>query len=298
MEIKTLTAILCSSALFLTACGGGSDHDNYTGKEISNVDYSKSQTIELITPRVFSFTKNIGNPFIYMVDLINEIYYISSNPNEQDNQATCESGTVQKNEDNSITLNNCKNLRVNGNIATNLRNLTLSGTVQSKFTGTPSIEKHDITLTYLTIKYSDLEQVNYHGHLLRGVTDNKIQYDANKLEITGTEPSNKEHLLLNDYHLTISSTPVSSLTSVITKGFLQANNNGQKYTVKFDSDIEFPSGKTIPNSAIINIEDTKNNKNAISIKNTTSGQALVSAFAEGRSVTGYPKTMEWRDLRQ
>lgn len=296
METKTLAAILCSSTLLLTACGGGSDSNHYTGSENSNVDYSKPQTIELITPRVFSFTKNIGNPFFYMVDLIDEIYYISSNPNEQDNQATCESGTVQKNTDNSITLKNCKNLRVNGNIATNLRNLTLSGTVQIKFTETQITEKQDITLTNVMIKYSDLEQVNYHGDLLRSVTDHKIQYDANKLEITGTDSTNKESLLLNDYHLTVSFNPVSSLTYVITKGFLQANNNGQKYAVKFDSDIEFPSRKTIPNNAIINIEDTKNNKNAISIQNTSNGQALVSAFAESRSVTGYPKTIEWDDL--
>jgi hypothetical protein len=44
------------------------------------------------------------------------------------------------------------------------------------------------------------------------------------------------------------------------------------------------------------IEDTNNVKNSIKLSNTSNYQALISAYANGITVSGYPKTVDWNEL--
>ncbi len=84
-------------------------------------------------------------------------------------------------------------------------------------------------------------------------------------------------------------------------GILTGDINNQLFSVKFDNTFE-SRNLTVGNKGLyftqfdttqILIEDTSNSKNSISIRNTTDGKALLSAFANGASVSGYPKTVDW-----
>ena len=70
--------------------------------------------------------------------------------------------------------------------------------------------------------------------------------------------------------------------------------------MNFKSDIRFENINDkiafYPNSADIVIEDTNNVKNSIKISNTSNYKALIRAYADGITVAGYPKTIEWSDL--
>lgn len=296
-------AILCSSTLLLTACGGSdSDNDTYNGGgNQSNVDYSKAETSDLMTHPVVSLAKEMDNPLLYIGNIASEIHADTVDP---DVQTSCASGTVQKNSNGTVTLDNCKNLKIHGSIYDDVKDLTLSGTIKSVETdtksGSISTEKYEITLTNLTVKYENGEVETYNGKMLQTFTYNetteesKSQYDIDKIEATYTDKIDKERHILTNYRLTEMSSPISSLaTPAIASGTLQGDVNGQKFSVKFDSNIEYNWGTFAPTQATINIEDTSNSKNVITIKNTTDGKAIISAFANGTSVTGYPKTVNW-----
>ena len=118
-----------------------------------------------------------------------------------------------------------------------------------------------------------------------------------EIEASFTDKTDKERYILTNYRLTETSNQSSSNTTpAIATGTLQGDVNGQKFSVKFDSDIKYSWGEFAPSQANINIEDTNNSKNTITIKNTTDGKALISAFANGTSVTGYPKTINWYEF--
>ncbi|WP_252716580.1 hypothetical protein [Acinetobacter haemolyticus] len=48
-----------------------------------------------------------------------------------------------------------------------------------------------------------------------------------------------------------------------------------------------------PSQAKLDIEDINNKQNSIVITRTTNGQALINAYANNRSVAGFPQTIEW-----
>ena len=75
--------------------------------------------------------------------------------------------------------------------------------------------------------------------------------------------------------------------------FAEDHERFQKFSVNFDSNREYDLYSSSPNIAVINIQDTNNSKNAITIKNTSNGKVLISAFANGTSVSGYPTTVDW-----
>ena len=128
MRNKVLTTALCSSALLFTACGGGSSNENNTNAGASNVDYSKAETSDLMTHPVVSLAKEMDNPLLYIGNIASEIHADTVDP---DVQTSCASGTVQKNSNGTVTLDNCKNLKIHGSIYDDVKDLTLSGTIKS-----------------------------------------------------------------------------------------------------------------------------------------------------------------------
>lgn len=292
-------AILCSSTLLLTACGGSdSDNDTYNGGgNQSNVDYSKAETSDLITYPVVNLSKEMDNSLIHTANIAEEIHYDVIDPDQEGYTTSCESGTVQKNSNDSVTLTNCKNFKVNNEIMQDVKGLTLSGTIHSKFTQTQTSEKYEITLNNVSIKHIDGEVETYNGTMLQTFTygdatgKSTAQYDVSRMEAT-LKDEDTERLILTNYRLTETSTE-SSATQATANGKLQGDFNGQKYSVTFNSNIKYGWSNFAPSEANINIEDTNNNKNAITIQNTTGGKALISAFANGTSVVGFPKTVDW-----
>ncbi len=300
MKNKILTTALCSSALLLTACGGSSSssEDNSTSGNnsiTSNVNYSKAETSDLVTYPVMSLIKFQDNP-LYVANIASEIYEIAA----EGLQTSCESGTVVKNSNGSVTLNNCKNYKIEGTTFSDVEGLTLSGTVNGDITATQALEKYIITLTNVTIKNGD-EVETYNGQITQIYTYNettqngKAQYSVNKMEMTWANNTENERYSLTDYALTEEYGPAFAVTPAIANGTLQGDVNGQKFSVKFDSNYNYDWSNTgvVVDTATINIQDTTNSKNAITIQNTTGGKALISAFANGTSVVGFPKTVDW-----
>ena len=304
-------AILCSSTLLLTACGGSdSDNDTYNGGgNQSNVDYSKAETSDLMTHPVVSLVKEMDNTLIRAANMADEIHYDVTDPDNEGWQTSCESGTVKKNSNNTVTLDNCKNFKIRGEIAYGMDGLTLSGTINTVETAvsnkstSPSIDKYEIVLTNFTIKNSDGEVETYTGKMLQTFTyDQSVNkhtslYEVSQMDVTWADQTDKEHYIVTNYYVTETNDTSNSTSSPVTpataNGTLQGDVNGQKFSVKFDSNIEYKWGTFAPTKATINIEDTNNSKNTITINNTTDGKALISAFANGSSVTGYPKTVNW-----
>lgn len=72
------------------------------------------------------------------------------------------------------------------------------------------------------------------------------------------------------------------------------------FSVNFNSNFKFPTEVDLyalkPNAAKVEIVDLYNQQNTISITQTISGQALVSAYANAKLVQGYPKTVSWNEL--
>lgn len=342
MQKKLLSPLLLSCMLGLTACGGSGGDTSNTGNNsnntensgnsgnnsgngnstensgnnsnnsgndnnttASNVDYNTAETVDLIAEPVLSLTKNIDHPVIDIAHFAEEIHYSTADPDKtgETGVVSCESGTVQKNNNGSATLNKCKSFSIDGKAYQYTEGLTLSGTILSIPTYTETTEQYDITLNNLTVNYGDGEVEVYHGNIVEKFTHHdggsKAQFDITKMELTWTDKNEKEHYILSDYSLTETYTYTSSsATPAKAKGNLQGDINGQKFSVNFDSDLEYGWTASNPNisRAAINIEDTTNAKNSIKIERATNGQALVSAFVNSTSVIGFPKTVGWNDF--
>ncbi|ESK56534.1 MAG: hypothetical protein I8H98_11240 [Moraxellaceae bacterium] len=299
MTNKILASALCTGTLLLTACGGGdSSNENHT--TTSNIDYSKSETIDLITPPIVALSTIKYNPLYFINKLANDIdFYADEEINTGDGKATCESGTIKKNANGSFTINNCKNLKMN-NIT---YGIVISGTIQSveNFNEkTQEFISNDLTLTNFTIKYDDNETEKYNGKVLQTYTFNettkdlRVDYKISNMSFTWSDNTNQESYNLTDYLLT-ETYNVSTYTTTKAQaiGKLQANIDRQKFSVNFNSNREYSLYNPSPNTAVINIEDANNAKNAITIKNSTAGKVLISAFANGTSLSGYPKIVDW-----
>ncbi|WP_087544824.1 hypothetical protein [Acinetobacter sp. WCHA29] len=298
MTNKILVSALCTGALLLTACGGGgSSNESYT--TTSTVDYNKSKTIDSISLPIVSLTSIKYNPLYFISNLADDTFYYADKLNNNLSPAvSCESGTFKKDTDGSVILNNCKNIKINDNSY----NFTISGKIYSNYTVNEdkSVINNDLSLTNFIIKYNDSEIENYNGKVVKTYTFNdatenlKVDYKINNLIFTWSDNTNKESYNLTDYLLTEThNVGTYTTTKAQAKGRLQATIDNQKFSVIFDSNREYDLYSSSPNIAVINIQDTDNSKNAITIKNTSNGKVLISAFANGTSVSGYPKTVNW-----
>lgn len=302
MTNKTLVLTLSIGTLLLTACGGGNSNQE-SHSTTSTVDYSKSETIDLIASPILSLSTTKHNPIYFVNKIANDInFYADEEFNTGDQRATCESGTIQKNKDGSFTINNCKNLKMNNTTY----GFVISGTINSiqNFNEeTHEFISNDLTLTNFAIKYDDgkdSEIEKYNGKILQTYTFSeatknlKIDYKINNMAVTLNNNINQDNYNLTDYLLTeIYNVSTYTTTIAQAKGRIQANVDNQKFSVNFDSNREYDLYSSSPNIAVINIQDTNNSKNAITIKNTSNGKVLISAFANGTSVSGYPITVDW-----
>jgi hypothetical protein len=307
MTNKTLVLTLSIGTLLLTACGGGGDSENYSSSGDknpikSNVDYNKSETIDLITEPVVSLSKKFENPVIDISTIAIGIHYQIIDPKNEGYKISCESGTIQKNSNGSITLNNCKNYKINNIIDRNMKNFIFSGTIDNKINNNETLtqmsSRYEITLSDFSIKNIDGELIKLSGKIIQNFMRDKTtgiikaQFDVDNMENKWIDQEDNGRNILTNYHLVEIST--ESSMSALASGTLQGDENGQKYSVKFDSKVEYPWSSTFaPTIADINIEDSNNLKNAVTIKNTIGGKASINAFANGTSVSGYPKTVNW-----
>lgn len=306
MKTKLLTTALCSSVLLLTACGGGGSDDKQSTTQaptISNINYNNASTVDLVIDPVLNLSVSENNIIADVANFAEEIHWVVTDPENQGYITTCDSGTIQKNSNGSVTFNNCKNFKYNG-IALNLEEtLTLSGTVQSQFSETSIFDQYNITLGNFIIEYSTGGIDTLNGNVVLKYTPNVnnslYQTIIKKMEISWVDGSEKEFYTLSDYSLDETFNHVAPNNSVAKgKGKLQADFNGQKYSIEFNSNIDYTQTATTPtvNTANINIVDTTNIRNNISIRNSTNGNALISAFANSTSVAGFPKTVNWAIL--
>ena len=114
------------------------------------------------------------------------------------------------------------------------------------------------------------------------------------LSVFDDETKKTQRLMINNYQLNVNNLMFTAL------GNIQGTPESKFFSVNFKSDVRFENDTDkiafYPNFAEIMIEDTNNIKNTIKISNTSNYKALISAYADGITVTGFPKTVEWDEL--
>lgn len=219
---------------------------------------------------------------------------------------TCETGEIVKNTNGSITLNNCKNLKIDGEFhdeESNHEDVILSGTIQTHITDTANLEQYEITLNQFTIKYEDGAE-SYDGKIVQKYSSAQpstyvAQTDVNNMKITFVDDKNKQVYILSDYRL-IETTSSATVPTSVALGKLQGDLSNKIFSVNFTSQMKFGNQNPshIPSDVNISIKDTANIKNEITIEkalNNNPYQFQISAFADGKSVAGFPKLGYWDD---
>ena len=298
MKNILLTTILSSSLILLTACGGGSEANNNDKTPIQtkeNVDYTKAETIESIYEPIANLSQQQGNIILIGTDLAESLYYgIRAGSNLR-----CSKGSYTKNSDKSITFNNCEfidTVNDEGSSITRLRIITISGSISSKEILSSNSGRYETTLRNFKIKSSETGALTYNGNVVSEYSSNYAKHDITKMTFTvfDDETQQTHQLIINNYQL------ISNSLSITAKGNIEGNPENKIFSVNFISDIGFESQTAknafSPNYADITIEDTNNIRNSIKISNTINSKALIRAYADGITVTGYPKTVDWAEL--
>jgi len=300
MKNKTLTSVFLSS-LFLTACGGEGDNANngnsFQGKE--KLDYSKPENLELIYAPIINLSSINENQLIDTITLAESIFYLVKNEQSTSYKASCQNkdGTISRN-NHSVTLNNCYLQVIEDNKAHLIleKPLLISGTISTRGYWFQNNFKIDTTLNQFKVEV-DNETTTYNGNKSSQAYDPNIypfKYDISQMDFTWSDKKHIETYKLTNY----SFEPWS--TGSITKGRLVGINNNKEFSVNFDNQIKFRSVEDAlafyPSFAEIFIEDTNNNKNSINITRTTDYKALMRAYANGVTVTGFPKVVAWEEL--
>ncbi|MDR7016521.1 hypothetical protein [Acinetobacter sp. 3657] len=308
MTNKLLISTICSGALLLTACGGGDNNQpSFNSKE--KLDFSKKENIEIINETVVSISNEYENPIIEIGTIAQEIHNLISNQNPDHHTVSCQSGSAILNNDSSVTLNNCKNLTVNSNngsypIFGRDEVVIASGTIQAKFSQSSNSEKIDLTLINFNIDFADeLHTVN--GKLTKTSTSmsNDIYrdlFEANQFtykSLDKLDKTNNYQFIINNYTLTSDYSISTGEIDSNAKGQLTGDVKAKFFSVNFNSHFAFNNiqylEKMDPSQAKLDIEDINNKQNSIVITRTTNGQALINAYANNRSVMGFPQTIDW-----
>ena len=302
MTNKILASVLCSGALLLTACGGGSsDSTNNQTKNDSKekLDYNKSETIDIINDSVVNLSNQSENLLLNIAILADGTYKQATAINSK---LPCISGTATVNTDNSVTLNNCK-LMLNDTGTT----ISVSGNIQSNTTVSGASAKSELTLTNMNIDLTD-ESVSFNGklnHTYTIISNNLTQnlFETNQVTYKFIDKKNNNSIhqyTLKNYALTSNFNASTGNIENIARGQLNGESSSEIFSVNFNSNFKFPTEVDLyalkPNAAKVEIVDLYNQQNTISITQTISGQALVSAYANAKLVQGYPKTVSWNEL--
>lgn len=295
MTNKLLTSLICSGALLLTACGGGGDDNQsgFNGKE--KLDYTKAESIQSIYEPIITLSQEEDNIVLIGNEFAESIYY-SINAG---NNFRCSGGSYTKNSDKSITFNNCKfmtSVKDEDSAIERLGIFTISGSVNSKeILSTDSVRYETTFKDFKLIPPSD-STITYNGNLISKYTPTSTQYQIKEmaLNVFDDETKKSQQLMIKNYQLNVNNLMLTAL------GNVQGNPENKFFSVNFKSDLRFANSNDKldfhPNFAEIMIEDTNNIKNMIKISNTSNYQALVSAYANGITVVGFPKTIGWDEL--
>ncbi|WP_336937337.1 hypothetical protein [Acinetobacter modestus] len=297
MKNTLLITLFCGSTVLLTACGGGSDSNNNENslQTKEKVDYTRAETIESIYEPIINLSQEKNNIFLIGTEFAESLYYnIYAGSNFK-----CSDGSYTKNSDRSITFNKCKFLdyvKDDNSGIIRLRVITISGLVNSKETLYEDSKRYETTLKNFKIISPNNDSITYNGNILSKYSDNNAQYQIKKMALSAFDNEIKEtqQLTVNNYQLN-----ANNLT-IIGQGNVEGNPEDKVFSVNFKSELSFQSNNDkiafYPNYADIVIEDTNNVKNSIELSNTSNYQALISAYANGITVSGYPKIIDWNEL--
>ncbi|MCU4389028.1 hypothetical protein [Acinetobacter haemolyticus] len=292
---NNILIILCSSTLLLTACGGGSDSSNSNDlfQGIPKIDYTKPESIELIYEPIITLSQEDDNIVLIGTEFAESLYYSI----HAGNNFKCSEGSYTKNSDKSITFNKCQFLDFDNNSRLiNLRLMTISGSINSKEILSTDSVRYETTLKNFKIIPASDSTITYNGNIISQYRPTSSQYQIKKmsLNVFDEETQKTQQLIISNYQLNVNNLMITAL------GNVEGNPNNKYFSVNFKSDLKFENDMDkrafYPNFAEIIIEDTNNIKNSIKISNTSNYKSLIHAYADGKTVTGYPKTVEWDDL--
>lgn len=297
MKNKLFTTILYSSIILLTACGGGSDgSSNGTSTQSKEkIDYTKAESIESIYEPIISLSQENDNIALIGTEFAENIYYAIY----AGNNFKCSKGSFTKNSDKSITFNNCEfddSLKNELGDIVQLRIYAISGSVNSKEVLSTDSVRYETSLKNFKIIPPSDSTITFNGDFVSKYTRSSTQYQIKEmvLSVFDDETKKTQQLMINNYQLNVNNLMLTAL------GNIQGTPESKFFSVNFKSDVRFENDTDkiafYPNFAEIMIEDTDNIKNTIKISNTSNYKALISAYADGITVTGFPKTVEWDEL--
>ncbi|MCH7389275.1 hypothetical protein [Acinetobacter dispersus] len=300
MSNKLLISTICSGALLLTACGGGGDNNQTSFDSKEKLDYKQLETTKVITESVFNLSNESDNLLIYITILTKGIYDRAKN-----SDLSCETGSVKINNDNTVTLNNCKNFWVPSE-GKKLAG-TVSGTILSSTSNTASSEKVELKLSNININLDSSDQsiffngpINYTFKAINNNLNNDL-YETNQAAfkfIDKMDSKNYHQYALNNYQLISNYTKSTNSVENISKGQLNGEINGKVFSVNYSSNFKFATVNDLynlkPNSANIEIIDLYNKQNTISIDRTTDGNALINTYAAGKLVQTF--SQDWNEF--
>ncbi|MEN8319982.1 hypothetical protein [Acinetobacter junii] len=293
MKNKLFTTILYSSIILLTACGGGSGETSTQSKE--KIDYTKAESIESIYEPIISLSQENDNIALIGTEFAENIYYAIY----AGNNFKCSKGSFTKNSDKSITFNNCEfddSLKNELGDIVQLRIYAISGSVNSKEVLSTDSVRYETSLKNFKIIPPSDSTITFNGDFVSKYTRSSTQYQIKEmvLSVFDDETKKTQQLMINNYQLNVNNLMLTAL------GNIQGTPESKFFSVNFKSDVRFENDTDkiafYPNFAEIMIEDTNNIKNTIKISNTSNYKALISAYADGITVTGFPKTVEWDEL--
>ena len=277
--------------------GGGSDgSSNRTPTQSKEkIDYTKAESIESIYETIISLSQENDNIALIGTEFAENIYYgIYAG-----NNFRCSKGSFTKNSDKSITFNNCEfddSLKNELGDIVQLRIYAISGSVNSKEVLSTDSVRYETSLKNFKIIPPSDSSITFNGNFVSKYTRSSTQYQIKEmvLSVFDDETKKTQQLMINNYQLNVNNLMLTAL------GNIQGTLESKFFSVNFKSDVRFENDTDkiafYPNFAEIMIEDTNNIKNTIKISNTSNYKALISAYADGITVTGFPKTVEWDEL--
>lgn len=312
MTTKILASVLCTSTVLLSACGGGSDSNtDYRGAE--KLDFNKVEDIELISHPAVQLSNNSFkiNPVLSAASLAQDIYdYVD----DTRFNVSCTSGTVTQNNDKTVTLKECENFTatLKGQTSERLNNKKISATIKLESTGTRTAYTDKLTLTNMSVDMSDY-MLSYNGVISATNTSGASTryaevYEANNFSYKVVDKRNNQtnqytlnnYKLSSNYSLSAQNGDPENIDDTA-HGQLVADLNGKSFNINFNAILGFSTQQDLdnlqPHTATIGIRDNNNDRNEIRIARSSNDQALVSAFANGTSVVGYPKTVNWSSFK-
>lgn len=297
MTNRLFTSFICSGALLLTACGGGSDSQtSFNGKE--KLDYNKPETTETISEAVVNLSTESDN-ILFFIGMLTQGIYNSVNSAD----FSCETGTVKLNSNKSVTLDHCKNFKASSQGSQFPG--TVSGTIQSTDNSTSSLQKNDLNLSEINIELAE-NSIVFNGkitHIATSPANNLISesYETDHSTLKFIEKyGDRNHYLYTLYNYQLLSNYYKSTGRIedFAKGKMNGEFNGQVFSVNFASNFNFTSADDLynfkPHSANVEITDLYNQKNTISIRQTTDAKALINTYADGKLVQTL--VQEWDEL--